>query len=142
MFCGKQKGKLIDNTQNRCLRIVSGGWGKSLPNLLLKYNQPSIHTMHLRLLMTEIFKALRGIGPQFMREHFVLKQMPFTLRRTQLLSLPPTLTLTHGTRCIRFKASLIWNSLPSEVKDAFCIGDFKRRLSSVVMKCSCKLCNF
>ena len=142
MFCGKQMGKLIAKTQKRCLRVVSGDWEQSLPNLLLKYKQPSIHTMHLRSLMVEVFKTLRGSGPQFMREHFVLKEIPFSLRRTQLLALPPTSTKTHGTRCIRFQAPLIWNSLPAEVKDASSIGDFKRKLRGVVLKCSCKLCSF
>ena len=104
MFCSKASNSLIDKTHKRALRVVHQNFNLSLEELFVNWNVVGIHIQNLRALMTEIFKALNGLGPDFLREIFKKKEMNYSLRQPNLLKLPTTFHYNHGIYGITFRA--------------------------------------
>ena len=76
-----------------------------------------------------------------MKNFFDLKNTRYDLRSKQLLKLPETSTSRYGTQALYFKVSLIWNTVPNEIKNLGNIEDFKKQIKEwKPTTCSCKLC--
>lgn len=141
MFCSKTLGNLINRVHRRCLKAVYQKHEYTLSELLSELNQSSIHTKHLHSLLVEVFKSLNGLNPEFMQDYFRLKQLPYALRKSNLLTLPATKTKTYGTNSVHFQACLNWNKLPTDVRNSSKINSFKNLLSKCSLRCSCRLCS-
>ena len=69
------------------------------------------------------------------------KTIPYNLRAHSILTLPSTERKTYGTYAIIFRASLIWNNLPSHIKKASNLIEFQARIKMWNgEKCGCRLC--
>ena len=77
-----------------------------------------IHTVHLRFLMSEIFKSLNSLNPNFMNKLFVEKNSIYQVRRGSQLNIPTARTNKFGSNFVFFKGSILWNSLPTFIKTA------------------------
>ena len=66
------------------------GIDDSCNNLLLSSNSVSIYQRHLRFLVTEIFKSISQINPEFMWSVFKPKKLSYSLRKGPILNLPRT----------------------------------------------------
>ena len=64
MYCRKTLYSKIQKIHHRILKVVYG-IDDSYKNLLLRSNSVSIHQRHLRFLVTEIFKSISQINPEF-----------------------------------------------------------------------------
>ena len=73
MFCSKTSNSLANKTHKRALRVVHNNFRLSLEELLVQGNGVSIHIQNIRSLMTEVFKALNGLSPDFVSELFQKK---------------------------------------------------------------------
>ena len=122
----KLPNALIDRTHKRALRVVYRGADLSLTELLQLDSDVTIHTyQELRTLMTEIYKSLNHTNLRFMWNLFQEKTIPYNLRAHSILTLPSTERKTYGTYAIIFRASLIWNNLPSHIKKAANLIEFQ-----------------
>ena len=65
MLCGEILCSKIEKVHHMTLNVVYG-IDDSYDNLLLSINSVSIHQRHLRFLVTEIFKSISHINPEFM----------------------------------------------------------------------------
>ena len=74
MFCRKNMYSKIEKIHHRTLKVVYG-IDDSYSNLLLSGNSVSIHQRHLRFLVTEIFKSISQINPEFMWLFFRPKKL-------------------------------------------------------------------
>ena len=87
-----------------------------LYKLLETDNSETIHSRHIKVLLAEIFKSLSNLNPIIMWYIFNKKCIPYSLRTSNLLTLPTTNTKKYGTYSIVFKGSVLWNSLPDSYK--------------------------
>ena len=141
MFCNKKDMTLINKVHKRALRTVYDNFTLDLDELLLIDKGCSIHTKHLRTLMTEIYKTLRKENPQLMWDLFSIKSVSYDLRNKLLLNLPKTQTSTFGTNSLIFNGSLAWNTLPNYIKDSPTLTVFLNRIKKWNGdNCTCKLC--
>ena len=69
MFCRKTLYSKIEKIHHRTLKVVYGV-DDSYNNLLLSSSSVSIHQKHLRVFVTEIFKSIPQINPEFMWSFF------------------------------------------------------------------------
>ena len=76
----------------------------------------SIHERRLIYLVTEVYKSTSYLNPKFMCSFFTHKEIPYNLRKGQLLLLPPARSTYYGANSVYFRVSLIWNNLPSYLK--------------------------
>ena len=65
MFCSKYATKKVSSTQARALRAINMDFTTSRDNLLDVYDEIPIHTYNLRCLLTEVYKSLHGLNPEF-----------------------------------------------------------------------------
>ena len=139
MFCGKSANNSITTAHRRALRAVEMNFSKSYEELLNISSSLPIHMKNLRLLMIEVYKSINRLNPEFMWNMFENKDVSFSLRRGKLLTLPEK--KIAGTNDLVFRACLAWNNLPSTLKLAPTLKEFKSGINQVdSIYCKCKLC--
>ena len=85
IFCRKNMYYKIEKTHHRTLKVVYG-IDDSYSKHLLSGN--SIHQRHLQFLVTEIFKSISQINPEFMWLFFRPKNLSYNIREGATLTLP------------------------------------------------------
>ena len=91
--------------------------------------------------MCEIFKSLHRTNPEFMWNLFKPKHLEKNLRKPTLLQLPSPKSKSKGTNTLLYRASTLWNSLPSHFMTAKSISISKNLLNKWDgSKCICKIC--
>ena len=86
------------------------------------------------LLLT--FKALHGLAPIYIQELITTYKPPRTLRSSSHLFLATKLynLKSYGLPSFSVSAPLLWNSMPSSIRDANNISSFKSQLKSYLFK--------
>ena len=87
MFCRKTLYSKIQKIHHRTLKVVYG-IDDSYNNLSVSSNSVSIHPRHLQFLVTEIFKSISQINPEFMWLFFRPKNLSYNIREGATLTLP------------------------------------------------------
>ena len=128
MFCNKTSINQINKIHKRTLRLVYEMQDANFEDLLLKDNSWHVHESNIHTLLIEIYKLIDILSPPVMKDFFDLKNTRYDLRSKQLLKLPETSTSRYGTQALCFKGSLIWNTVPSKIKNIDNIEDFKKHI--------------
>ena len=141
MFCGKEGDRLIRKCHYRALKSLTKS-NKSYCDLLLECNTVDIHRRNLSLMLVEVFKSLNGLGPEIMQNMFTKKQSSYELRSGSVVEVPRYLNYNRmfSVNTFDFRATMTWNSLPSEIKSQQNINLLKLALKGVSLKCCCKIC--
>ena len=140
MFHGKVVNDRIDRIHKRALRAVYNDFTSSYQQLLSKGSHQTIHQQNLRALCLKVFKSVNGYCPKFINDMLTTKVSIYNLRIQNLLILPETSTITYGLHSFKYRASSTWNSLDDEVKNSSFVSTCKRKLKTISIVCSCKLC--
>ena len=90
MFCRKTLYSKIEKFNHGTLKVVYG-IDDSYNNLLLSSNSVSIHQTYLGFLLTEIFKTISQINPEFLWFFFKPQKLSYNLRKGPILNLQRTL---------------------------------------------------
>ena len=139
MFCSKSDNKKINSTHIRALRTVHRDFTTPSDKVLDTYNAETIHRDNLRLLATEVFKSIHRLNLSFVWDIFTDKTLSQNLRRGHLLKLPRRSECKQNS--LVFRAVLLWNNLPAEVKEAKSLSEFKLSIKKQsALYCQCRLC--
>ena len=116
-------------------------------DLLLKYNLWNVHESNIHTLLIEIYKSINNLSPPIMKDFFDLKNTRYDLRSKQLLKLPETSTSRYGTPALCFKGSLIWNTVPNNLKTLTILRISRNTLKEgnllpAVVNCICNYSKF
>ena len=139
MFCSRALNDRINRIQERALRLVYLDYTSSFEELLEKDNSVTIHQRNIRLLAIEMFKAARGLGPEIMREIFVLNNNPRSERSFQR---PSVKSVHNGKNSICYFGPIVWDDMvPEKLKSIQTMEEFKAEIKKwVPTNCSCFLC--
>ena len=141
MFCDKHSNHIIRNVQKRALRLLHGNFNKSFEELLHITGSTTIHVKNLQSLMTEVYKSIHHINPEFMWDLFCQKCIPYNLRISNLLVLPKIKSSKNGLNSFIFRGSILWNTVPDYIKSSKSVTIFKSRIKIWRGNlCSCRLC--
>ena len=141
MFCSKSCYNLCKKVHYRALCALYFRYDLDQEEILQLHGSFSIHTGHLRVLVTKIFKSLHKLNPEFMWDLFEIKTAHYSLRSQSLLKLPSSNTRSYGLNSIMFRASILWNSLPNQLKCCQTLQEFKRKIRSWDgSQCTCINC--
>ncbi len=95
----------------------------------------------LRNMATEIFKALHGFTPIYIRDLFDEKDKIHNLHSTVSLKQPKCNTVTYGLTSFRYNGAKIWNDLPNKIKNYITLAEFKKQIKKWHgAKCLCNMC--
>ena len=114
MFHGRQVNDKINKLHERALRIVYNDTVTSFENWLIKDKSFTIHHQNIQLLVIEIYNLPGGNLSEF----FVRNNHNYNLRSESELLLPNFNTVFKGQNYIRYFESVIWKSIPFELRKA------------------------
>ena len=72
-----------------------------------------------------------NINPEFMWEFFNKNPIQYNLRKRNIVYLPPARSSSYGVNSLAFRGSLLWNSLPRNVKQNHNLEEFKLKLRNL-----------
>jgi hypothetical protein len=140
-FCSQSNSKKLEKVQERAFRIILNDLDSSYKGMLEKTKSQSLYINRLRLIMIEIFKALNGLTPEFVKELFTPKLQNYELRDDNLLVTPPFQTIRFGKNSLVYYGSFLWNTLGNMYKNAECLDEFKKNIKNWKgPPCACGCC--
>ena len=139
-FSGKGLYLNMQKIHPKTLKVIYQS-NKTYEELLELSETVSIHQRHLRFLVTEVYKSTSYLNPKFMCSFFTHKEIPYNLRKGQVLSLPPARSTYYGTNSVHFRGSLIWKNLPNYIKSSRSVCEFKNNTKNFRdIDCGCLIC--
>ena len=83
-----------------------------------------IHHQNIQRLLIEIYKALHDASGNILKELFMKRESTISLRSKPELVIPSVNSILKGKISLRYFASVIWNSLPIEIREDHSISSF------------------
>ena len=141
MFTSKNSMLKLNKIYRRTLRVVYDDYKSTYEELLASHNYISIHQKHLKHLAVEVYKSLTNLNPEFMWPFFKNKSIPYNLRNGNICILPLARASHYGINSVQFRGRLLWDNLPTSVKEIVSVKEFKQKLDHVLkFYCSCIAC--
>ncbi len=141
MFHDRNLNNEINKIHERALRIAYKDDVSSFEDLLKIDNSVTVHQRNLQLLMVEIYKTKFNLNPAFMKQIFKEKETSYNLRCSDKLQLPKAKTTCLGVDTVRFMGKKVWETLPTELKNADSLQIFKTYIKThKCQACNCRLC--
>lgn len=139
MFCSRALNNKINRIHERALRLIYLDYTSSFQELLKKDNSVTIHQHNIRRLAIEMFKTIKGLGPEIMRGLFVLD---YNTRSERTFIRPNVNSLHNGESSVRYFGPIVWDDmLPSKLKSIQTLEKFKVELEKwIPINCPCTLC--
>ena len=140
MFCRKRLYLKMQKIHHKTLKVIYQP-NKTYEELLELSETVNIHQRLLRFLVTEVYKSTSYLNTKFMCSFFTHKEIPYNLRKAEVLSLPPGKSTYYGTNSVPFRGSLIWNNLPSYIKSSRSVSEFNKNIKNFrIIDCGCLIC--
>ena len=137
VFCGKRLYLKMRKIYHKTLNVIYQS-NKTFEELLELSETVSIHQ---RFLVTEVYKSTSYLNLKFMCSFFTHKEIPYSLRKGQVLSLPPSRSTYNGTNPVHFCGYRIWNNLSSYIKSSRSAYEFKMNIKNFRnIDCGCLIC--
>ena len=141
MFHSRTVNNKINKLHERALRLVYKNFDSSFEELLNVDNSKTVHQKNLQRLAIEMYKVKNHIAPLPMHELFIENSDHHGLRSKRFWNVPQVRTTAFGTETIRFRGPKIWESLPSNVREAETLPIFKSKIKDLRnIHCTCRLC--
>ena len=141
MFHVRSVNNKINKTDERALRLAFKDASSKCEDLLMKVASVTIHQRNLQFLSTEIYKTKHDLNPKYTGEIFVEKNIAYSLRGNNHLSVPILCTNAYGTKAIRYTGHKLSQFLPLEIKGSHTLTDFKRKIKqNQFSNSNCRLC--
>ena len=142
MFHSRKLNSKINRLHERALRLLYKDDFSTFENLLEIDKSFTIHQRNIQTLAIEMFKAFNNIGPEILRDIFVVRTHNGpTLRNPTDFVVPTIKTVLYGEDSLRYFGSKIWELIPQEIKSVQNLATFKNSIRKwIPNKCPCRLC--
>ena len=138
----------INNLHYRALRIIYRDDTLTFEELLERDGSVTVHHQNLRFLAIEMFKVVHGLAPSFMAELFVENRnrnsdnvSANTRSNSRFYNHVNPKTVNYGLESLRCLGPKIWNLVPSDIKNATSVPNFKTMIRKwKPIDCPCRLC--
>ena len=108
-------------------------------NLLSLTNDLDIHRCFILKLMTDVYKFIKRLSPDIMKEMFVFRNNPYNLRSTNIFETDNPSTSRYGLDTVR--SSQMWRMLPLEICKSKSLSTFKIKIRNWTFdNCPCIIC--
>ena len=68
MFSSRRSNNLINKVDERSLRLITNDENSSFETFLQNINDITVHQRNLQILMTEVYKIVKGEAPAIMKK--------------------------------------------------------------------------
>ena len=107
----------------------------STPILYQLHWLPIVERINFKILLFT-FQCLKGSAPAYLKELTNIYNQSRSLRSNakSLLTKPSINTKFYGCRSFQFASAHLWNNLPSEIKEASSVNNFKSILKTYLFQ--------
>ena len=141
MFCSKKSTKKINAVHERSLRITLKDYESPYTSLLEEAHQITFHQRCINSLMIEVYKYLKGHSPDIMNDIFKLRKNEYNLRNFHIFQTENPRSLKYGLDAIPYRASQLWQQVPTDIPEAASLALFKNRIKTWKCEdCPCRSC--
>ena len=128
MFHSRRSNNKINRLHERALRIVYDDDVSTFHQLLAMDKFFCIHHQNIQRLLIEIYKALHDTSGNSPKKLFVKRESTISLRSKPELVIPSVNSILKGKNSLRYFGSIIWNSLPTEIREDHSISSFVTKI--------------
>ena len=142
MFHERSTNNLINSLHERALRMVYRDLNLSFEELLKVNNSFSVHHRNIQTLAIELYKQKNSLSPDIIDGCFglVVNGRPNTRKNNPFRRVTNS-TVHYGDYSLRSFGPIVWDMLPSAVKQAENLEKFKALVRDWEPKnCTCRLC--
>ena len=142
MFHNRNLEHKINRIHERALRCVYLDDISSFMELLKKDNSFSIHHRNIQAMAIEMYKVKNNLGPSILENIFALNTNNRAGLRSSSEFLRPRVNTVHfGKDSLQYFGSVIWNIVPSDIKNSVSLSSFKKHIRNWSPdECPCRLC--
>ncbi len=106
----------MEKSQERALRFVYKDYVSTYKELLAKGNHSMFYINRIRIIVTELYKALNELSPKYLQDMIEKCDCDYNLRASSLLTKPKCNNVSYGLNSSRYMGPKIWNSLTNYIK--------------------------
>ena len=106
---------LMNKVHERSSKLITNDENSSFETLLQNDNDVTVHQRILQILMTDVYKIVKGEAPGIMKNLFFGKTF-ITSEILQIIANENKNTVRYGLETICYRTSYLWASLPEEYK--------------------------
>ncbi len=130
VWTNQSKGEMsfLGKLQERGLRFIYNNYCTPYVDLLRKAHIPSVSTVWLQSVVIEVYKALNGLSPKYMKCMFILNKTNHNLCSDNNILLPKCHTTNFGLKSFAYQAGSLWNKLPNSFRTYESLKDFKTKI--------------
>ena len=130
----------INRIHEISLRVVYNDYNSTFAELLDQDGSFTIHERNIQTLAIEIFRVIKGLSPEIMKEVFPLKSS-LKYNSRYIFESRNVHTVHNGTETLSFLGPKIWMIVPIDIKQANTLTEFKRKIRRwKPVNCPCRLC--
>ncbi len=86
--CGKASTTKIKLIQERALKFLLNDQKSTYYELLEKCNYTTMLIRQIKTISMEVFKSLHDLNPKFMKEFYIIKELKYALRDSNIIYQP------------------------------------------------------
>ena len=141
MFHSREVNQRINRLHERALRLVYSDYISTFEHLLEKDDSCTVHHSNLHFLSIELYKVVNDLTTNIFSDIFLRNNQEVSLRSQNYFALPRVRTESCGKGALRYLGPLIWNIIPSEIKNVSSLNKFKKQIRQWrPLECPCRLC--
>jgi len=126
-FCNTRDSDKLKTLKKRILGFIFKDAVSDYTQLFKRTGTTTLDNRRLQNTVLNTFKCLHLHGyPAYMRQMFSLRSVSYSIRGSNILSLPKPSTTSYGLNCFCYLASKLWNSLPENYRTVSSYKDFER----------------
>ena len=137
---GRMCAGKIEKLYERALRVAVNDYKSPYRNVLDECNMLMIYEQHEQQIMIQVYKVLHELAPPIPSTFYSIRDTPYNLRDSSKIILPKYHTVKYGYNSLKIQGAILWNSLPSYVKQAENLASFKHGVNSTFKVCHCGSC--
>ena len=144
-FCSNRSMYKLEKVHKQALRVVLNDDTSSYRVLLDTVSKPTLYVSRQKSIAIEAYKCYDNENPEYINVMLDPLNKPYDLRGGSRAEQPKVNTTSCGLNTFTYQAAKLWNILPSHIKVADSIFEFKSLVSKwngPECHCdSCDLCN-
>ena len=139
-YCGQRNSEKLEKLHQRTLRFIYNDRESTYEELLSCINHLILFNRKIHDILILIYKALRGLSPEYISKLFTFRNCNKDLRGIDILSVPRVNTTRFGLHSVSYHGCKLWNSRLNNIRAIPDISKFKLAISDLKFDADC--CTF
>ena len=140
-FCSNRSLYKLEKIHKQALRVVLNDYSSSYRNLLDRVSKPTLYVSRLKAIAIEAYKCKANENADYINVIVNPVIKPYNLRGGPRAKQPKVNTTSCGLHSFTYQVAKLWNEMPSYIKEATSLHNFKSLLSKWAgPECHCGSC--